>query len=120
MQETFGGSFTQQLPVPPEAEAAALAVLRSGRLHRYNLSAGEEGETGALEREFAAATGARYCLAVASGGQALAITLRAVGVRPGESVLTNAFTLAPVPGLVRVVAGKGAGIFGAPWMPTRP
>jgi dTDP-4-amino-4,6-dideoxygalactose transaminase len=108
MTEVFRGSFTQQRPLPPEAEAAALAVLRSGRLHRYNLApheAGDGGETGALEREFAAFTGARHCLAVASGGQALALALRAAGVAPGESVLTNAFTLAPVPG---AIAGIGA------------
>ncbi len=105
MAEVFRGVFTQQLPIPPEAEAAALAVLRSGRLHRYNLAPGETGETGALESEFAAAMGARYSLAVASGGQALALALRAAHVAPGDPVLTNAFTLAPVPG---AIAGIGA------------
>ena len=40
------------------------------------------------------------CLAVASGGYALACALRAVGAAPGDRVLTNAFTLAPVPGAI--------------------
>ena len=45
-------------------------------------------------------TGSKYCLAVASGGYAIATCLRAVGVTPGDEVLTNAFTLAPVPGAI--------------------
>jgi dTDP-4-amino-4,6-dideoxygalactose transaminase len=66
--ERFTGSFTQQEPIPEEGITAALAVLRHGRLHRYNVAAGEVSETALLEEEFAALTGARYCLAVASGG----------------------------------------------------
>ena len=85
---------------------AAVEVMRNGRLHRYNVAEGEAGETALLEQEFAAYTGARYCLAVASGGYALATALRAVGVEPGEPVLTNAFTLAPVPGAIASVGAK--------------
>jgi len=103
MTEIFKGSFTQQEPIPEEGIAAALAVLRSGRLHRYNLVADEPGEVALLEREFAAWTGAKYALAVASGGYAMATALRALGVGPGERVLTNAFTLAPVPGAIASV-----------------
>ncbi|MDR9394591.1 MAG: DegT/DnrJ/EryC1/StrS family aminotransferase [Roseovarius sp.] len=103
MTEKFEGSFTQQEPIPQEGIDAALAVMRSGRLHRYNLADGEMGETAVLEREFADWTGARYALAVASGGYALATALRAVGVGPGDRVLSNAFTLAPVPGAIASV-----------------
>ncbi|PKP80838.1 MAG: aminotransferase [Alphaproteobacteria bacterium HGW-Alphaproteobacteria-2] len=103
MAERFTGSFTQQEPIPEEAIAAALGVMRSGRLHRYNVASGEEPEAAALERDFARMTGARYCLALASGGQAMAIALRAAGVRPGDRVLTNGFTLAPVPGAIAAV-----------------
>lgn len=103
MKEVFTGSFTQQTPIPADAEAAAIAVMRSGRLHRYNVAPGEEGETAAFEREFAAAMDARHALAVASGGQAMAIALRAAGVVPGDTVLSNAFTLAPVPGAIAAV-----------------
>ncbi|UWQ82290.1 DegT/DnrJ/EryC1/StrS family aminotransferase [Leisingera caerulea] len=106
MSETFSGSFTQQEPIPEDAIEAALAVLRSGRLHRYNVAEGEAGETALLEQEFAAETGAKYCLAVASGGYALATSLRAVGVKPGDKVLTNAFTLAPVPGSIASVGAE--------------
>ncbi|WP_126975775.1 DegT/DnrJ/EryC1/StrS family aminotransferase [Frigidibacter oleivorans] len=104
--EVFTGSFTQQEPIPEEAIAAAVAVLRHGRLHRYNLAPGEAGEAALLEEEFAALTGARYCLAVASGGYALACALRAAGVAPGDAVLTNAFTLAPVPGAIASVGAR--------------
>ncbi len=106
MDEVFKGNFTQQLPLPEEAIAAATEVLQSGRLHRYNLSPGEEGEVSALEREFAAWLGARYCLALASGGAAMATALRAVGVGAGDVVLSNAFTLAPVPGAIAAVGAR--------------
>ncbi|MGB4828386.1 MAG: aminotransferase, partial [Paracoccaceae bacterium] len=67
MMERFGGSFTQQEPIPEAGIAAALEVMRHGRLHRYNTLAGEAGEAALLEAEFAGFTGARFCLAVASG-----------------------------------------------------
>ncbi|WP_417274264.1 DegT/DnrJ/EryC1/StrS family aminotransferase [Celeribacter halophilus] len=104
--EVFTGNFTQQEPIPEEAIEAAVAVMRSGRLHRYNTAAGEAGEVALLEKEFAAYTGAKYALAVASGGYALGCALRALEVQPGEPVLTNAFTLAPVPGAIASVGAK--------------
>jgi dTDP-4-amino-4,6-dideoxygalactose transaminase len=103
MMERFTGSFTQQEPIPEKGIAAALAVLRHGRLHRYNTAPGEVAETALLEEEFAAFTGARYCLAVASGGYAMACALRTLGVGPGDRVLSNGFTLAPVPGAIASV-----------------
>ncbi|WP_323763389.1 DegT/DnrJ/EryC1/StrS family aminotransferase [Marinovum sp.] len=103
MSERFHGTFTQQEPIPEEGIAAALAVLQSGRLHRYNVAEGEAGEVALLEQEFAAQVGAKYCLSVASGGYAMACGLRAIGVKPGDRVLTNAFTLAPVPGAIASV-----------------
>jgi dTDP-4-amino-4,6-dideoxygalactose transaminase len=103
MTEVFTGNFTQQEPIPEAAIEAAVRIMRSGRLHRYNLLPGEVGEVSSLEAEFAAFTGAKYCLAVASGGYALACALRALGVQPGDKVLTNAFTLAPVPGAIASV-----------------
>ena len=103
MQEIFKGNFTQQEPIPEDGIAAALDVMRSGRLHRYNLSPGELGEVGLLEQEFATYVGSKYALAVCSGGYALATALRALDVKPGDKVLTNAFTLAPVPGSIASV-----------------
>lgn len=102
----FTGSFTQQEPIPEAGIEAAVAVMRSGRLHRYNIAGDEEGEVAALEREFAAFTGARHALAVASGGYAMACALRALGVGPGDTVLSNGFTLAPVPGAIASVGAE--------------
>ena len=70
MSERFTGSFTQQEPIPEAGIEAAMQVLRHGRLHRYNLAAGEAGEATLLEEEFAAYLGAKYCVAVTSGGYA--------------------------------------------------
>lgn len=107
MQEKqFRKSFTQQEPIPEAAIENAVAVLRSGRLHRYNTSGEDAGETAQLEAEYAAYQGASYCLAVTSGGQALQIALRAVGVVPGDQVLANAYTLAPVPGAMHAVGAR--------------
>ncbi|MDP3197883.1 DegT/DnrJ/EryC1/StrS aminotransferase family protein [Tabrizicola sp.] len=106
MSERFTGSFTQQEPIPEAGIDAAMAVLRHGRLHRYNTVAGEVAETAALEEEFAAYVGAKYCLALASGGAAMACALRALQVKPGEPVLSNAFTLAPVPGAIASIGAQ--------------
>lgn len=106
MTERFTGSFTQQEPIPEDGIEAAIAVLRHGRLHRYNTAPGEVAEAALLEQEFAALTGAKYCLAVASGGYALGCALRALEVQHGEPVLTNAFTLAPVPGAIAAVGAS--------------
>jgi dTDP-4-amino-4,6-dideoxygalactose transaminase len=80
--------------------------MRSGRIHRYNLLPGEDSQAALLEREFAAYQGSKYCLACASGGTAMQMALRAVGVGPGDAVLTNAFTLAPVPGAIHAVGAR--------------
>ncbi|MGI9406750.1 MAG: DegT/DnrJ/EryC1/StrS family aminotransferase, partial [Hyphomicrobiaceae bacterium] len=102
----FEGNFTQQEPLPEDAIARAVEVMRSGRLHRYNVAEGETSETVLLEKEFAVYMGVDYCLACASGGYALHIALRAFGLAHGEPVLTNAFTLSPVPGAIVNAGGK--------------
>ncbi|MBF9032216.1 aminotransferase [Rhodobacterales bacterium HKCCE3408] len=106
MKRSFKGNFTQQEPIPEAGIEAALAVLGHGRLHRYNLAEGETGEVALLEEEFAAFTGAKYALAVASGGYAMGCALRAVGVKAGDKVLSNGFTLAPVPGAIASVGAE--------------
>lgn len=102
----FAGDLTRQEPLPREAIEAVSAVLESGRLHRYEPVSSAESEVAALEREYAEWQSSPYCLALASGGQALQIALRAAGVRPGDSVLANAFTLAPVPGAIAAVGAE--------------
>jgi dTDP-4-amino-4,6-dideoxygalactose transaminase len=102
----FSKPFTQQEAIPDAGIEAAVEVLRSGRLHRYNTLEGETATTALLEQEYAAYMGQRYCLACTSGGYSLHIALKAAGIQPGEPVLSNAFTLAPVPGAIDNAGGK--------------
>ena len=105
----FTGNFTQQEAISDSAIDAAIEVLRSGRLHRYNTAGDEVSQTAQLEAEYAAWQGSKYCLACTSGGYALSTALKAAGLKVGERVLTNAFTLAPVPGAI--VNAGGVPIF---------
>ena len=108
MPANFEKSFTRQEPVPEAAIARAVAVMRTGKLHRYNTEPGEESEVALLEQEFASSIGVDYCLACASGGYAIHIALKACGATPGDTVITNAFTLAPVPGAIDNAGCKAA------------
>ena len=68
-----------------EIQAAIRRVLDSGH---YILGP----EVGAFEREFAGYLGAAHAVGVANGTDALELALRAVGVRPGDGVVTVANT----------------------------
>ncbi|MEM7721360.1 MAG: DegT/DnrJ/EryC1/StrS aminotransferase family protein [Pseudomonadota bacterium] len=105
MAERFTKPFNRQEPIPETGIAAAVEVMRSGALHRYSWPECD-GPAEVLEQRFAVWQGARYCLAVTSGGQAMRIALAALGVGPGDKVLTNAWTLAPVPGAIASVGAE--------------
>ncbi len=92
--------LTRQEPIPPAGVDAALALLADGRLHRYGETGARPSEVSLLEAEFADSLGVRYCVALNSCGSAMFVALRAAGVRPGDAVLSNCFTLAPVPGAI--------------------
>jgi dTDP-4-amino-4,6-dideoxygalactose transaminase len=96
----FTKEFTRQEPIPEAGIKRALELMKSGRLHRYNTAAGEVSEVSLLEKEYADYVGARYCLGLSSCGSSMYVALKSVGVAPGDKVLCNAFTLAPVPGAV--------------------
>ncbi len=106
MTRRFNKPFTQQEPISEAAIARAVEIMRTGRLHRYNVAEDEISEASLLEQEYAAWQGARYCLACTSGGQAIQIALRAAGVKPGDAVLANAYTLAPVPGALHAAGAR--------------
>lgn len=101
----FTKPFTLQEPIPETGIERAVEIMRSGKLHRYNTDPGETAEAALLERDFAAYLGTSYCLACASGGYALHVALKAAGIQSGDNVLTNAFTLAPVPGAIHNAGG---------------
>ena len=105
MKQKFEKPFTQQEPIDEATIERVGEILRSGRLHRYNTLPGEASEAALLEREYADWQGAKYCLACASGGYALQVAMRASGLKPGDKVLANAYTLAPVPGAIHNAGG---------------
>lgn len=102
----FNRSFTQQQPIDANGIAAAVAVMQSGRLHRYNREANEHTETDLFEQEFARYLGVNNVLACASCGYALAIALKSAGVVAGDAVLCNGWTLSPVPGAIHNAGGE--------------
>jgi dTDP-4-amino-4,6-dideoxygalactose transaminase len=72
-------------PVRAELDGALAKVISSGRW-----VLGEE--VAAFEREFADYVGTRHAIGVASGLDALQLTLRALGVGPGDEVLVPGYT----------------------------
>jgi dTDP-4-amino-4,6-dideoxygalactose transaminase len=65
----------------------ATAVLRSGKLNYWT---GNEGRQ--FEKEYAAYTGTKHAIAVANGTVALELALYAVGIGPGDEVVTTSRT----------------------------
>ena len=92
--------LTWQEPIPPAGVQAAMALMDSAKLHRYGETGAKPGEAAALEADFAAEIGMPYCVAMNSCGSTMFAALRCSGVRPGDKVLSNCFTLAPVPGAI--------------------
>ena len=96
----FEGDLSAPDPVPEAGIEAAVRLMQDGRLFRYGEDRSSLPEAALLEEEFAAYMGKRYCVGLNSGGCALFVALKAAGVQPGDKVLVNAFTLAPVPGSI--------------------
>src|SRR5947207_13373171 len=88
----------QYAEVGRAVEAAVRRVLASGR---YILGP----EVQALEAELARYCGAAHGIGVASGTDALRLTLEAVGVGPGDEVIVPAFTFVAT---AEVVTNLGA------------
>ena len=71
----------------PDEIEAAVEVLRSGKVNYWT---GDEGRQ--FEREFAAFVGCRHAVALANGTVALEAALRALGIGPGDEVVTTSRT----------------------------
>ena len=56
-----------------------------------------------LEEKLATYTGAKHCITVASGTEALLITLMALGLKPGDEVITTPFTFAATAEMIVLV-----------------
>lgn len=74
-------SFTQE-----EAEAIQKVLLSN----KVNYWTGTEGRE--FEKEFAAACGTKYAIALANGTVALELALVTLGIRPGDEVVTTSYT----------------------------
>ncbi len=76
---------SQYQQLKPQIDAAIQRVLNHGK---YILGP----EVAELEEKLVAYTGSRYCITVANGTDALQIALMALGVGPGDEVITPGFT----------------------------
>lgn len=76
--------FRRWPQVSEEEVEAVTRVLRSGKINYWT---GDEGRS--FEREFADFVGCRYAVAVTSGTVALEFALRALGIGPGDEVITT-------------------------------
>lgn len=102
----FDKVMSEPVPIPEAAIGNAVRLMRSGRLFRYGEDTGGQGEAAAFEREFAAFVGRPYAVAVNSCGCSLFLAMKALGVAPGDTVLCNGFTLAPVPGAISHIGAE--------------
>jgi UDP-2-acetamido-2-deoxy-ribo-hexuluronate aminotransferase len=59
-----------------------------------------------LEGRLAAYTGASHCITVASGTEALLIALMAIGIRPGDEVITTAFSFVATAEVIVLLGAK--------------
>jgi len=77
-----------------EEKQQILDVLSRGVLFRYEFDRERGGvyKTAEFEDAFAQRTGAKYALAVSSGTAALKVALAALGIGPGDEVITQGFT----------------------------
>lgn len=79
----FADLHAQYLTIKPEIDAAIADVIRTSafirgaHVHRF-------------EEEFSTAVGAKHCVSCANGTDSLYIAMHALGVRPGDEVLTSA------------------------------
>lgn len=96
---SFSGLSDQYSSLQPEIERAALEVLRSGW---YVLGR----QVREFEREFAVYCGRRFCVSCASGTEAIALALMALGAGPGDEVITVANTAVPTVSAISMVGAR--------------
>lgn len=83
MSVPFNDLLAQYTSIQPEIDEAIARTIRDSAFIR-----GPEVE--AFERNFAAAIGVKHCVSCANGTDALFIAYRALGLQPGDEVITSA------------------------------
>ncbi len=90
-----------------KAQYAALKTAIDARIQRV-LDHGQYimgPEVAEMESALAGLTGAPHCVAVASGTEALLIALLAIGLKPGDEVITTPFTFAATAEVIALLGG---------------
>jgi UDP-2-acetamido-2-deoxy-ribo-hexuluronate aminotransferase len=90
-----------------KSQYAALRDSINGRIQRV-LDHGQYimgPEVREMEERLAALTGAKHCVSVASGTEALLIALMAIGLKPGDEVVTTPFTFAATAETIVLLGG---------------
>jgi len=90
---------TQQAAIKPELDRRIASVLAHGQ---YILGP----EVKELEEHLQNYTGAKYCITVASGTEALLISLMALGIGSGDEVITTPFTFVATAEVIVLLGGK--------------
>jgi dTDP-4-amino-4,6-dideoxygalactose transaminase len=89
----------QYFSIKPEIDAAIKRVIEA-----TSFILGEE--VSAFEQAFASAVGTKGCVGVASGTAALQLALLAVGLKPGDEVITTAHTFIATTEALSQIGGK--------------
>jgi len=93
-------------PIPVEGQEAALELMKTGRLYRYNVKNAEESVVSQCEKAVTEYTGHKYCVALNSCGSAIMLMMKCTGLEPGGKVLSNAFTFGAVPSAIEHAGGQ--------------
>jgi dTDP-4-amino-4,6-dideoxygalactose transaminase len=91
--------YAQYLALKPEIDAAIAGVIAKSAYIRGPY-------VDAFEADFAAATGAEHCVSCANGTDALYITMRALGLKPGDEVITSAHSWIATAETITQAGGK--------------
>lgn len=87
---------TQYRALQPEIQRRINQVLEHGQ---YIMGP----EVKELEERLATYTGAKYCITVSSGTEALLISMMALGIGPGDEVITTPFTFAATAEMIAII-----------------
>lgn len=90
---------SQYAALKPQIQARINTVLEHGQ---YIMGP----EVKELEEKLAAFTGAKHCVTVASGTEALLISLMALDIKPGDEVITTPFTFAATAEVIVLLGAK--------------
>jgi len=87
-------------PIPQQGIDLAVKAMSDGVMYRYQPKSKELSITAKLEHSFSKYIGVKHTIGTNSCGSAMFIALNIIGVKPGDKILTNAFTFHAVPSVI--------------------